>query len=621
MGITGAKDPGPVFELGRFRVDAHQRILVCDDKVVPLPVKTFDLLLALIENNGQVVSKDDLLKRVWPDTFVEETNLAKAIHLLRKTLGEGVIETFPKRGYRLNAPVIQAGAGAVVDIQEQVDAQVIIHEQTTPATRSIPTRLIWVAVSALVAVASAGIWHLASQRAAVRQHSLLVLPFADLSGDPAHEYFSDGLTEELIHGLSGVEGLRVVARTTAFQFKGKGVDVPDVARRLGVENVLEGAVRRGGGHLRIMVRLIRARDNMPFWSRTFDDSEQNVFAVQEDVAGAIVAILRPGQPMGGTRVIRTGTQSLEAYNLYLQGQFMRQKVAGPAVEKGLAMFQRATALDPSFAAAWAGQAISHYEFGYTYRKYPKEAYPPALEAVRHALKLAPKLAIAHAIIGKIALDYDRDWVLAKRELETAVALEPDNPEAHHWLSHYWVSLGNRELARQESLRALACDPLNLSIRAHQIFEPEEAGKYSEAIEAADQTLQLDPLHSGSLFYLTVAYERSGRLREAIGVRRRAGWNEPPPDLLERALAERGPSAYWRLRADSDEARRRTRPTRPVELARNYAFLGETSRALDWLEQGVEERDPWIVYMKYEPTFAGLRSHPRFRQIVKAAGIP
>ncbi len=225
-------------------------------------------------------------------------------------------------------------------------------------------------------------------------------------------------------------------------------------------------------------------------------------------------------------------------------------------------------------------------------------------------------------MGNIHLVYNRDWVSAKREFDTAIALDPEDAEAHHWLSHYWVTLGDFKRAREESIRAQSCDPLNVTIAAHQVFELEEAGRYSEAVDAAQQALRLFPTHTGILYFMQVAYERWGKLQDAIATRRRAQFNSPPPDALERALAEKGPSGYWRLRADAEETiRRRKNPYSAVSLARNYTFLGQTDRALDWLSQGVEERDGFIVYMKHEPTFAAMRENPRFIALVKAAGIP
>jgi tetratricopeptide (TPR) repeat protein len=374
--------------------------------------------------------------------------------------------------------------------------------------------------------------------------------------------------------------------------------------------------------MRITVQFNSTRDGYHFWSKTFERENAGIFAFQDEIAQAVASSLaRDSGSQPAKHTARSGTRNVEAYNLYLRGEYLRQRV-GPWSDQALELFQKAAALDPSFAAAWTGQAFTYQQWGYSYRRYPRDVYPQAIEDLRRALALDPKLALSHALMGKIHLVYDRDWASAKRELDTAIALDPDDAESHNWLSQYWVTMGDFKLAHEEGLRAQSCDPLNVAIAANQVFELEEAGRYPEAVAAAQQALQLFPAHFGLSYFMEVAYERWGKLQDAIDTRRRAGFKQPPPDALEQALAEKGPSGYWRVWAESEEAQRRHKfPARPVSLARSYAFLGQTDRALDWLSQGIEERDGYIVYMKHEPTFAAMRNNRRFIALVKAAGIP
>jgi tetratricopeptide (TPR) repeat protein len=246
----------------------------------------------------------------------------------------------------------------------------------------------------------------------------------------------------------------------------------------------------------------------------------------------------------------------------------------------------------------------------------------AVQAAQHALQLNPRLALAHATLGYLDLEYLRDWAAAKRELEAAIRLDPNDGESHHWMSHYWISLGRFTEAEAEARRAVECDPLNFSIGSHLAFTKYEEGHFPEAIEAAAATLRLDPAHQPSSFYQIRAYEESGQLSEAIAIRRRIGWNDPPVDALETGLRRDGAAGYWRLCKEFwFRERSAGGPARPSEIAWIYAHLGDQERTLEWLDRAVEERDGWAVYMKVEPPFASLRSDPRFQKISRAAGLP
>jgi tetratricopeptide (TPR) repeat protein len=399
------------------------------------------------------------------------------------------------------------------------------------------------------------------------------------------------------------------------------VDVREVGRALNVDGVIEGSVRRDQSRIRVTVHFNSARDGYHFWSKTFERENEGVFAIQDEIAQAVAdAVGHDDGSRSGQHTNRPHTRNLEAYNLYLRGEYLRQRFGG-SMDQAFTLFERAAALDPSFADAWVGEARTYHLWAQRGVKYQKEAYTLVLQAATRALALDPNLAAAHAIMGHIHLFYEHDWPSSKRELDRAAALDPEDAETHHALSHYWVSAGNLKLAHEESVRAQACDPLNVSIAAHQAFELEEAEHYPEAVAAAEQSFRLDPRHAGAMAYMEIAYERWGKLQNAISTRRRAGLNDPALEALERALAERGPSGYWRLLAEAAEEHYRQAPMGEIRLARIYAFLRQTDQALYWLRQGLENWDPFIVYIKYEPTYAYMRNDPRFVAIVKAVGIP
>jgi TolB-like protein/DNA-binding winged helix-turn-helix (wHTH) protein/Tfp pilus assembly protein PilF len=471
------------YTFGPFLIDSGARLLFREAERVSLPPKAADVLIALLEREGQLVTKDELLKEVWPDTFVEEGNLARHIFLLRKTLGEtpdgaSYVETVPKRGYRFIGPVQRDHSNLVtLTAEERTSEHIVIEEAETldPPRRHVGRRRAVIAVGLMIAagILASLVW--ARTRTPMPVRSLLVLPFANLSMAADSEYFSDGLTEELIGAFSAVRGLRVVPRTTAFQFKGKSGDVRAIGRQLEADAVLDGGVQRSGDHLRIRLSLTRVSDGSTIWSHAWDRKTQDVFAMQEEIARSVLRAVFPNEQHRIDVPPPSGTRNPEAQNLYLKANFIRQKFVNSSLTDALALFQKATDLDPGYAQAWAGQAFCYAEIGYGYQRYPKDVFPLAVQATDRALVLNPRLALAHAVRGYVNLVYLRDWEASKRELETAIELDPNDGESHHWMSHYWVSAGRFREATEEARRALEADPLNFSIGSHQAWLELEKG--------------------------------------------------------------------------------------------------------------------------------------------------
>ena len=427
------------------------------------------------------------------------------------------------------------------------------------------------------------------------------------------------MTHELIVALSAVKGLRVIPRTTAFQFKGRSGDLRAIGRQLDVDAVLDGGVQRDQGRLRIHLALTRVDDGYTVWSRSYDRPAQDVFATEDEVTAEVLRALFPNDRHSIDGLPLVGTKSVEAHNLYLKGNFFQQTQYNN--EQALKLYQAASQLDPMYPEAWAGLALCYLELGYGYQRYPKDVLPLAVEAAQRALSLNPRLALSHAILGFLNAMFLRHWDLAKQEFETAISLDPNYGETHHWMSHFWVTQGRFQEAEEESRRALECDPLNFGIVGHQVWVKYVQGRFHEAIHAGEEGLRLGPSHGPINWYRMRAFEESGLFGEVIRARRRLGWNDPPLDALEIGLRQNGPAGYWRLFKESWLRRRDAGPARPFEIAWIYAHLGEREAALKWLAQAVEEGDPWALYMKVEPPLASLRSDPRFIQIAKAAGLP
>ena len=393
-----------VYRFGPFSIDSDARLLFRNGERVPLPPKAADLLVALVEREGQLVSKDELLKVVWPDTFVEEGNLARHVFLLRKLLGESAggssyVETVPKRGYRFVGSVDPKPLNLITTTEEHTSEHIVIEEgdgAEAPVKR--PRRRMVAVVGLLLSAAMVVGWIVWSRASTAKPlRSLLVLPFANLSRDAGSEYYSDGLTDELIAAFSGVRGLRVVPRTTAFQFKGKSGDVRGIGRQLEAEAVLDGGVQRDADRLRIRLSLTRVSDGQTIWSQTYDRRTRDVFSTQNEIAANVIRAVLPTREPPLSVPPPSGTRNLEAQNLYLKANFVRQKFFGSSINDALALFRKAAELDRSYAQAWAGQAFCYSELGYGYLRYPKDVFPLAVQAIDRALALNPRLALAHAI--------------------------------------------------------------------------------------------------------------------------------------------------------------------------------------------------------------------------------
>jgi len=377
------------YEFGPFRLDSKSCVLLRAGAVVPLNPKAFDTLRVLVENHGSAVGKDELMKLVWPDTFVEETNLTQQISILRKALGDSpegssYIETIPKRGYRF-----------VAALNGQVTAR--------------KKRLNWPVVSAsLLLVTVASVWAYVRLSRSGRESMLpaiAVLPFVDMSAAKDQEYFSDGLTEQLIDALTRVPGLQVAARTSSSAFKGKQQDIREIGARLKVGMVLEGSVRQTGQRLRITAQLNSVKNGFHLWSETYDRDEKDIFAVQEEIARAIVVALKirlTTQP--NVRLVTQHTANLEAYNLYLKGRYFWNVRTVEALAKSRRYFEEAIRTDPNYALAYSGLANAYVQGPVGIPTH--EAVPKARAAARRAIEIDDRLAEPHASMAQIRLYYD-----------------------------------------------------------------------------------------------------------------------------------------------------------------------------------------------------------------------
>lgn len=457
--------------------------------------------------------------------------------------------------------------------------------------------------------------------------SIVVLPFVNLSSDQENEYFSDGLTDDLINALTKIQGLRVVARSSAFQFKGKNPDIRTVGRQLNVGTVLEGSVRRSGDQLRITAQLSSVADGYHLWSETYDRQLKDVFAVQDEISRAIVRALEvhvAGEP--SRRLVPRSTRDLNAYSLYLQGRFHLNKWRPEGARKGIEYFELAIGKDRDYAPAYAGLADCYTWLGVFGWSPAQKAMPHAREAANRALQLDETLAAAHISLGYVKALYDWDWPGAEREFKRALELSPGDPDAHFAYSlTYLTPRGRLDEALEEIQRALVLDPLSpYKITAAGMIYTDRRD-YDRAVEQCKKAIELDPAFYFAYDHLRGVEALRGRYAEAAAVVQ--SMRGVFPDVNDTSLraytyASQGKKAEALAAMDTwiQECSRLQRSGISCSVAQAYAGIGEKELAFKWLDRAFEERNPLLPYVKVMPNFDLLRSDRRFAALVQRLGL-
>lgn len=458
-----------------------------------------------------------------------------------------------------------------------------------------------------------------------REPSIAVLPFRDLSAQKDQEYFCEGMAEELINGLVKVEGLRVAARTSAFQFKGKDQDIRKIGEQLNVDTVLEGSVRKAGNQLRITAELINVSDGYLMWSEKFDRSMEDIFAIQEEIALAIVNNLK-GRLLGEekSRLVKRHTENLEAYHLYLKGRFFWNRQNEGALKKSIDYFQEAIGLDPDYALPYVGIADAFNLLGYFGYLTPRESFPTVKAAVKRALEIDGSLGEAHASQGWVSTFYDWNWPDAEREFKRAVALSPNHAGAHEWYALFLGAMGRFEEAIGEAKRAQELDPLSLAINAVLGLVLYFAEKFDESIEQHRKALEMDPGFLLGHLWLGLACVEKARYTEALATFQKAeifaGENTYALGILGWGYGRSGKKEEASRVLERLDRLSRERYVSSFQRALPYIGLGLDDQAFEQLEKALLSRDPLMVFFKWIPLAKNLRSLPRFSALVKEMGL-
>jgi TolB-like protein/DNA-binding winged helix-turn-helix (wHTH) protein/Tfp pilus assembly protein PilF len=619
------------FEFGRFRVDSVERVLLADGRPVSLTPKAFETLLDLLEHSGHILEKDELLEHVWPGTFVEEGTLVQNVSTLRKVLGEApdgsaYIETIPRRGYRF--------AGAVHETDFEPGSEGNFPPVPIATARRVGTSG-WIVGLSIAAVSLVilfftreNIWPRPDP--APKKIMLAVLPFENLSGDSQQEYFSSGLTEEMITQLGDLEPNRlgVIARTSAMQYKGGKKDTRQIGRELGVDYILEGSVRREGDRVRITAQLIQVKDQTHLWARDYDRNLRDILALQSDVAGAIAREIKLKLTSEeSARLAGAPAINPVAYEVYLKGRYFWNKRTEDGFVKAIRYFEQATALDPKYAQPYAGLADSYALLGSmpNHEVSRGEAMPKAKAAALRALQLNDSLADAHTSLAFVEMQYEWDWQGSEKEFKRALELNPNYATAHQWYAVWLMSQGKQDAALEEERLAQEADPLSTIIKTDTAQLLVYAGRYDEAVQQAQRALEIDPGFLLGHNYLAVAYTAKRNYQAAISEYQGVlAFNEGD------AWATSGIALTYALagqRRKTEAILRdmlhgtRTREDLALQLAIVYAALGENDQAFAWLEKSYQHRDGGLILLTAAPEFQSLHLDPRFNDLAGRVGLP
>jgi TolB-like protein/Tfp pilus assembly protein PilF len=495
-----------------------------------------------------------------------------------------------------------------------------VHRKTAAPQR------VWVVAAVVVAVLLTGgylldkAWRLrhetTASAAVISDKSIAVLPFADMSEKKDQEYFADGMAEEIIDLLVKIPGLKVISRTSSFQFKGKTEDLHNIGTQLGVAYVLQGSVRKSGDHLRVTAQLLASRDGAHLWSQTYDRDLSDVLKMQDEIAIALVRALQieVGADIGSRPTLR----NTEAYTLYLQGRHARDRFDQEGEEQAIGDFERVLELDPSFASAELGLESAYYILGLYGFMPPTIAFEKARLAAERALKLDPNFAIAHAQLGEIYRTYDWDWPAAERELKQALVLAPVDGSVLFYAAGQSLSTGRWDEAVKQVNAALAQDPLNQAAYWTLSLSQSRRGRLEEAEAAARRALEVAPTAPFGHYVLGDVLLHRGQSDAAL--------TEFSKETVEAARLGGSAMAYFALgrKADSDAALAQainSRASRPFNIARVYGFRDEADEALKWLERAYAEKDSVLCIVKGDPAFKKIEGDARYKAFLKKMNFP
>lgn len=623
------RSTGSLYAFGPFLLDPSRRLLQKDGVTVPLTPKAFDVLYVLLRHNGDLVTKDALLRAAWPDTVVDESSLTFQISVLRKVLDEksdGVryIATVSGRGYQFVGDVEMEAREVVVEERERTTVAI---EESAPS-RSLRA---WVLTAVAVVAVLIAAWLWTRQRNATpatrgELRSLAVLPFKPIVVADRDESLELGMADALIARISSVDGVIVRPLTAVRRYSAIDSDPFVAGRELRVDAVVDGSIHRNGDRVRVRARLLRVSDGRQLWQEEFDHRYGEIFDMQTSlssrVAGALGLHLSAQE---ASRLERRPTENLEAFRAYAMGRVHQLRVRPGDLATSVRYFERAIELDPQYAAAYAGLADVRASLPISADDPPAEHFRLARAAAEKALALDPRLSDAYAARASVRFWNEWDWPGAESDLRQAIALNAGNALARLRLAHFLSNLGRHDEARRQALEAQKLEPLSPIMASLSAQFTMQSGDLPRATQELQRVLRDHPGFWHARLNLGKVLEEQGLYEQALAELRTAhsqtGSNIEAQVMIGYLHGVRGNVREARAIADELVAMRRSRYVPPTKIALVYTGLGDRDTALTWLSRACEERDLGLTFLYANPRWKRLKDHPRFGEIQRCVNLP
>lgn len=630
---------------GDFDVDLDSGELRKYGIRIKLQVQPFQVLQMLLEHPGVVVSREELQKRIWPvDTFVDfDHGMNNAVKKLREALGDDAenprfIETLPKRGYRFIGSVHSGTAAAFAKEDSESAA---FAKTSVPGTRrkrlALGLGLGAAAVGALVLVLglnTGGVRdRLLGRSLAPRIQSLAVLPLQNLSTDPTQEYFSDGMTDALITDLAQVGSLKVISRTSVMRYKKTDKSLPEIARELNVDGIVEGTVQQSGDRVRITAQLVYGPSDKHIWANSYERELRDTLQLQEEVAYDITQRISTNlASLSGRHPASPYALNIEAYDDYLKGRNRIRRMTQDDIIRGMDFLQRSTQSDPNYAPAYAELSFANWLLAVFFHRPPEEVVPKAKAAALKALALDENLAEAHCLLGLIYSMYDWDWAAGERELRRAIQTDPNSSFARSEYAFYYLNtMGRKTEAIQEVNTALELDPFSPMQHANASYVFLAARQYDRAIQEGRRAVEIDPSFPPGHLNLSSALQAKGISEEGFAEWLRylslSGEAALAQELESAAKKNSGRSDPWQQFAQIilsyylEKSKSETQPAWAINIAWAYLYLGDKDKAFDWLNRAYQEHSMELYALAVDPSVDPLRSDPRFQDLLRRIGLP
>ena len=621
------------YEFEGFELDLKRYELRRNGRVLKLEKLPMELLILLVSRDGQLVSREEIAERLWgKDVFVEtEHSVNTAVRKIRQALGDDpdnprFVKTLVGKGYRFSATINSRAEQAAISETKGRESVATAKAKTGSGRRKL---WFWggaaaLLLSILLGGNVAGLRdRLLGKTHAAQISSLAVIPLENLSGDKAQEFFADGMTDELITDLAQNSNLRVISRTSVMRYKGTRKPLPEIAKELGVDAIVEGTMERSGNRVRVRAQLIRASDDRHLWAESFERDLPDVLALESEVASSIARQVQMRllweHPPANRKI------NPAAYEAYLKGRYSWNRRSEAALQEGIQFFKQAIALEPSYAEAYSGLADSFTTLGYLSYLPPREAFPLARAAAEKALSLDASLAEPHASLAYVNFYFDWNWPTAEAEFKKAIVLNPNYATAHDYYCYFLMAMQRPEEAKEQIERALQLDPLSVPINTDIGFQMFYAGSYDAAIVQLKKTLQMNPTYPLAHLWLGRSYQQKGMFDESMA-EYKATDSALPNWVVTIAgignlqgLAKRNSDA--RLTLAKLDAMRKSRYVTPYGIALVYAGMGNKDEAFRWLEKAFDDRANWLVWLRFDPRWEALRADPRYAEMVHRMGFP